>query len=90
MWRNLAIETTGRYYSYYKYTCKSMYGIQESRLRACIYGSHFAYKNLHSKFSRQRNIDGRKRSSNMAILMKTLILITFKFKLRILIFKIYF
>lgn len=40
MWRNLAIETTGRYYSYYKYTCKSMYGIQESRLRACIYGSH--------------------------------------------------
>lgn len=44
-------------------------------------------RNLHSKVSRQRDI-GRKRSSTMVI--KTSILMTFRFKLQILIVKIYF
>lgn len=64
-------------------------GIQELRLNACIYGSNFAYKKFTwiSKVSRQRDT-GRKRTSTMVI--KTSNLMTFRFKLQIMIFKIYF
>lgn len=44
-------------------------------------------RNLHSKVSRQRDT-GRKRTSTMVI--KTSNLMTFRFKLQIMIFKIYF
>lgn len=66
-----------------------MYGNSGIKIESMHLWKSFCIQEIYQVHSRQRDTDGIKRTSTMVVLIKTLILITIRFKLEMMIFKIY-